>query len=92
MAALWNARENVWVVSGVSGLIDSRDLCVKEIRWVGQTAGNTCEIKDPDGNSLWKSVASANNAGDIHDSAKRRWRTGFSIATLDSGTLYIYCE
>jgi hypothetical protein len=91
MSANWNGRENIWIITS-TGDIDTRDLWVREIRWVGQTAGDTCDIQDFDGNSLWQAVASANNVGDIHDGSKRRWRTGFKVTTLSSGTLYVYCE
>lgn len=70
----------------------TESVTVREIRWVGaSSAGDRCEIHDPQGNLLWDSVAAGDNYVEA-DHEPRDWRTGFVITTLESGALRIYVE
>lgn len=62
---------------------------VKSIRWVGATtAGHVVEIQEPDGDVLWRSLASGANHVEA-DLIERWWHDGFKVPTLGSGVLYI---
>lgn len=65
---------------------------VRSIRWVakGASAGHQCIVKDPlTQRVLWESVASGANFLDKDLPIVVTWQNGFTVATLDSGVLYL---
>jgi len=62
---------------------------VTTVRWVGgTTAGHTCEITDSDDKVVFSSTADGANFIDIHPLFRQM--NGIKVATLDSGTIYLY--
>ena len=94
MANAFHAQEKVWVIDTAdsTGILDVKAK-VKKVRWVGATtAGHQAIIKDSGNNeTIWESVASGANFIDS-DLIESWWPRGFTVPTLDSGTLYIYLE
>ena len=64
-------------------------LPIESIRWVGATtAGHSCVVTDGTGNVLFESVADAANFVDAYPIYKAV--QGVIVATLGSGTVYVY--
>lgn len=64
-------------------------LFVKYLRWVGATtAGHSLVVNDEDGDAIFESAAEGANFIDVHPlfSIVR----GITVATMGSGTLYVY--
>ena len=62
---------------------------IKKVRWVakGATLGDQCVLKDNNGEILWESVATYVNWTDSSDLNRL---VAVTVATLSSGTLYLY--
>lgn len=83
-------NSDIWIVdTAASTMVDSRNVKVKSVRWVGATtAGHAAEIQGVDNRVLWSSVAAgANNVES--ELVERWWMGGFKVPTLASGKLYI---
>ena len=62
---------------------------VKHMRWVGATtAGHLLSVTDTAGNVAWASEADGAHFIDVHPFY--RYFTGLTVATMGSGTLYVY--
>jgi hypothetical protein len=91
MANTFNPKSNTWICD-TAAAVTSQDVYVKQIRVVVPTGNLPCTVKIVDNQTsaqtLWEAEITAENvAGDL---IEQWWRTGFTIATLDTGgTVYI---
>ena len=59
-------------------------------RWVGATtAGHQCQLQDSNGEVIFFSEANGANFTDGW-AFDRKWVPGVTLATMDSGTFYLY--
>jgi hypothetical protein len=67
----------------------TEEILVDTVRWVavGATIGDECILKDPDGNIVFHSVATAAN---FVDSFHLNRTVKLVADTLDAGTVYLY--
>lgn len=72
-----------------SGTI-TNTLVLVSCRWVGATtAGHQCQLNDLKGNRLFLSEANGANFTDGW-AFDRKWVDGVELATMNSGTFYLY--
>ena len=81
----------VVVSSAGNSVLVSNDISIDKVRWVGaSTAGHQVEVKDKDGNSKFKSIATGSNYVESETFTTPLDSQGLVVPTLDSGVLYIY--
>lgn len=92
MSNIVNTNPLVLDTASTSAVVDSRNLTICGVRWVGgTTAGHQCILKNAAGQTLYSMVATAANYSE--ESQLKTWaREGVIMHTLGSGILYVYFE
>ena len=82
-----NLAGPVWVLDTV-GTIATGTIRIERIAWKNaSTLNHTAKVTDGDGNTIWEDFAAG--ATYCVSEPVRREVTGFTLATLDSGKLYV---
>ena len=81
-----------WVID-TAGLITSQSIFVKHVRWtgdavVGPSGAAEAKITDNAGQTRWDKRAMAATVA-YDDQIENWWYEGFTVSTLDGGTLII---
>lgn len=85
---------NPWVLD-TAGVIQTRPITIKAMKYTPTTAGDDLLVEDNAGHDIWKFKAVA---ADANEQIEYFWAgkditfSGFNLTTIDHGTLTVYIE